>query len=372
MLSLTSPLEMQFPSVIRFGEGTIRSLADWVEKKGYKAPFVVADAVNVARLDMLGLKNVNCFGDVVPEPDIANLQKAVEAAAGCDVVIGFGGGSAMDLAKLVAVLVWQDVEFKDISGPHRALPRKVGLVQIPTTAGTGSEVGTRALVTNPETNSKVATESVHMLADLAIVDPSMTMTVPGKVTAATGVDAMAHCVEAFTSKRSHPIIDSYALQGIELVGKYLKRAVEDGSDAEARTGLALAAFYGGVCLGPVNTTSGHAISYPLGTRYHLAHGIANALIFPHTLAANTPAAPEKTAKICAALGFSGSTVEEVLAGAKAFCESLGLDMRLRAYGVPEEDLASMAQEAHDIRRLLDWNPVDLSVADIEAIYRQAF
>nr|WP_321464053.1 iron-containing alcohol dehydrogenase [uncultured Cohaesibacter sp.] len=372
MLTLTSPLEMQFPSVIRFGEGTIGTLADWIAQKGYKAPFVVADAVNVARMELLGLKNATCFGDVVPEPDIPNLNKAVEAATGCDVVIGFGGGSAMDLAKLVAVLVWQDCEFKDISGPGRALGRKVGLVQIPTTAGTGSEVGTRALVTNPESNSKVATESVHMLADLAIIDPAMTMTVPAMVTAATGVDAMAHCVEAFTSKRSHPIIDNYALQGIELVGKYLKRAVDDGSDKEARTGLALAAFYGGVCLGPVNTTSGHAISYPLGTRYKLAHGIANALIFPHTLAANAPAAPEKTAQICAALGFSGVTTPEVLAGAKAFCESLGLDMRLRAYGVPEADLASMAAEAHDIRRLLDWNPVDLSVADIESMYRQAY
>ncbi|WP_316859185.1 iron-containing alcohol dehydrogenase [uncultured Cohaesibacter sp.] len=372
MLSLTSPLEMQFPSVIKFGEGTIGTLADWIEKKGYNEPFVVADAVNVARLDLLGLKNVKCFGDVVPEPDIANMNEAIEAAAGCDVVIGFGGGSAMDLAKLVAVQVWQDVKFSDISGPHRVFDRKVGLVQIPTTAGTGSEVGTRALVTDPATMSKVATESVFMLADLAIIDPAMTMTVPAKVTAATGVDAMAHCVEAFTSKRSHPVIDSYALQGIELVGKFLKRAVEDGSDTEARTGLALAAFYGGVCLGPVNTTSGHAISYPLGTRYKLAHGIANALIFPHALAANMPATPEKTAKICAALGFSSSTVEEVSVGAKRFCESLGLDMRLRAYGVPEEDLASMAQEAHDIRRLLDWNPVDLSVADIEAIYRAAY
>ena len=372
MLTLTSPLEMQFPSVIKFGEGTVKTLAAWIEQKGYKAPFVVADSVNVARLEMLGLSGVTCFGDVVPEPDIANLKKAVSAASGCDLVIGFGGGSAMDLAKLVAVLVDQDIELLDISGPNRAPARKVGLVQIPTTAGTGSEVGTRALVTNPDTMSKVATESVHMLADMAIIDPSMTMTVPAMVTAATGVDAMAHCVEAFTSKRSHPIIDSYALQGIELVGKYLKRAVEDGTDAEARTGLALAAFYGGVCLGPVNTTSGHAISYPLGTRYKLAHGIANALIFPHTLAANAPAVPEKTAKVCAALGFSGTTTPDVLAGARAFCESLGLDMRLRAYGVPEENLSSMAAEAHDIRRLLDWNPVDLSVSDIDAMYREAY
>lgn len=372
MLPLTSPIEMQFPPIVRFGDGTIKTLKDWVAQKGYKAPFVLADAANAGRLDLLGLENVTCFSDVVPEPDIPNLNKAVEAAKGCDVVIGFGGGSAMDLAKLVAVLVGQNCSFDDISGPHRALPRTVGLAQLPTTAGTGSEVGTRALVTNPETLSKVATESVHMLADLAIIDPALTMTVPARVTAATGVDAMAHCVEAFTSKRSHPIIDNYAMMGIELVGRFLKRAVEDGTDAEARTGLALAAFYGGVCLGPVNTTSGHAVSYPLGTRHKLPHGIANALIFPHTLAANAAVVPEKTDKVCQALGFEGGSNDAVLAGAKAFCESLGLDMQLRAYGVPEDDLAAMAEESHAIRRLLDWNPVDLSVADIEAIYRAAY
>lgn len=372
MLPLISPVELRFPPIVRFGEGTLHTLKEWVQQKGYKAPFVVADAANANRLDLLGLDNLTCFSNVVPEPDIPNLKSAVEAAEGCDLVIGFGGGSAMDLAKLVAVMVWQDCQFEEISGPNRVRDRKVGLVQLPTTAGTGSEVGTRALVTNPETMSKVATESDHMLADLAIVDPTLTATVPSMVTAATGVDAMAHCVEAYTSKRAHPIIDKYALEGIELVGKYLKRAVSDGSDMEARTGLALAAFYGGICLGPVNTTSGHAVSYPLGTRHKIAHGIANALIFPHTLAANAVAEPEKTANICKALGFTATDPAAVFSGAYEFCQSLGLDMHLGAHGVPKDDLPVMAEEAFAIRRLLDWNPVDLSIADIKAMYEAAY
>lgn len=136
--------------------------------------------------------------------------------------------------------------------------------------------------------------------------------------------------------------------------------------------MALAAFYGGVCLGPVNTTAGHAVSYPLGSRHKLAHGIANALIFPHVLAVNAPAVPEKTAQVAAALGFEGGDPAAVLAGAQAFCAALGLDMRLRAHNVPEDDLDQMATEAHAIRRLLDWNPVDLSVDDIAAIYRTAY
>ncbi|WP_370049866.1 MULTISPECIES: iron-containing alcohol dehydrogenase [Salipiger] len=372
MHNLTTPIELRRPALVHYGSGTLAKLAEWVAAEGYSTPFVVADPINAARLEALGLGAVACFGEVVPEPGTDNLNQAVAAAGNADLVIGFGGGSAMDLAKLVAVMMGQDKPLSEISGPNRAPARKVGLVQIPTTAGTGSEVGTRALVTDPETNSKIATESPHMLADLAIIDPDLTMTVPPHVTAATGVDAMAHCAEAFTSKRAHPLIDGYALQGIELVGQYLKRAVDNGDDAEARAGLALAAFYGGVCLGPVNTTAGHALSYPLGTRYKLPHGIANALIFPHVLAANAEARPEKTAQIAAALGFDGGSEDAVRAGATAFCEALGLDMRLRAHGVTEDSLRAMAEEAHGIRRLLDWNPRDLSVDEIEAIYRRAF
>lgn len=376
MLSLSDPIEMLRPPVLKFGCGTLQALAGWISGQGHERPFVIADAVNARRLDRLGLGAVGCFGEVVPEPDLPNLMAAVAAAEGADCIIGFGGGSAMDLAKLVAVMVGQGsgqgVALADISGPGRAPPRRVGLVQIPTTAGTGSEVGTRALVTDPATRSKVATESRHMLADLAIIDPELTYSVPAFVTAATGVDAMAHCVEAYTSRRAHPIIDAYALQGIELVGAYLRRAVEDGSDAEARSGLALAALYGGICLGPVNTTAGHAVSYPLGTRHKLAHGIANALIFPHVLAANAVAVPEKTDAICRALGFAPGGAQAVLSGARIFCEGLGLDMRLSAHGVPSDDIPAMAAEAHAIRRLLDWNPVDLSAADIEAIYHAAY
>jgi alcohol dehydrogenase class IV len=268
--------------------------------------------------------------------------------------------------------VGHDLALADISGVNRAPKRKAGLVQIPTTAGTGSEVGTRALVTDRKTQAKIATESMNMRADLAIIDPGLTTSVPPGVTASTGVDALAHCVEAFTSKRAHPIVDAYAIQGVELIGQYLGRAVRDGSDMEARAGLSLAAFCGGVCLGPVNTTAGHAVSYPLGTRHGIPHGLANALIFPHTLAANATAVPDKTAIVAGALGFSVEADGGVCEGAKRFCEGLGLDMRLSAHGIPQDDFNTMAAEAHAIRRLLDWNPVDLSEAAIVRLYKAAW
>jgi alcohol dehydrogenase class IV len=374
MPSLDQALELQRPPTVRFGAGQVRALAEWIAEVGARRCFVVADKINAARLDVLGLQNPALFGDVRPEPDLPNLEAAAAAAKAidADAVIGFGGGSAMDLAKLVAVLVTSDKGLRDISGPNRAPKRSVKLIQIPTTAGTGSEVGTRALITDPKTMNKIATESVEMLADIAIIDPALTVSVPPTVTAATGVDAMAHCVEAFTSKRSHPIIDDYALRGIQLVGRYLKRALEDGTDIEARAGLALAAFYGGICLGPVNTTAGHALAYPLGTRHKLAHGIANALIFPHVLAANAVAVPEKTALVGQALGFGCEGRQAVFGGAHAFCIGLSLEMGLRSYGIPRDDLPACAYEAHQIRRLLDFNPVELSEANILDIYEAAY
>ncbi len=378
MSDYATPIDLLRPGLVRFGAGQIRHLAADLAERGARRVLVVADAFNAARVDVLGIKPAEVFGAVEPEPGLATLEALLAAARRLapDAVVGFGGGSAMDCAKLAAVLAGDDRPLAAIAGKDRAPPRACLLVQVPTTAGTGSEAGTRALVTDPATLAKIAVESRHMLADVAVIDPAMTASLPPAVTAATGVDALAHCTEAFTSRRAHPLIDAYALEGIRLVGRFLPRAVANGADAEARAAMALASFYGGVCLGPVNTTAGHALAYPLGTRHDLPHGLANALIFPHVLAANAAAVPEKTALVAEALGFgrSGRPLEAaaVLDGAAAFCRGLGLAMRLSDHGVPETDLPAMAADAHAIRRLLDNNPRDLSVGEIEAIYRDAY
>ncbi|MDF2799876.1 MAG: iron-containing alcohol dehydrogenase, partial [Devosia sp.] len=215
----------------------------------------------------------------------------------------------------------------DVVGPGKVKGRRTALAQVPTTSGTGSEAGIRALVTNPETLAKFAIESQFMLADLAILDPELTYSVPSAVTAATGVDALAHCVEAFTNIKAHPLIDGYARLGIELVGRYLARAVADGSDTEARAGMMLASYYGGICLGPVNTAAGHALAYPLGTR--------------------------------------------LKAGAMQFCRQLGVEMGLGAHGAEGAALPDWAVEAHAIRRLMDNNPRAMSIEDVLAIYQAA-
>jgi len=375
MTDLLRPIEIDRPQRIEFGAGLASSVGRWAAAKGIARCLVVADAFNAARVDLLGLPGeVAVFGEVKPEPDIPNLEGALAMAerARPELVVGFGGGSAMDLAKLVAVLPGSGQAIHDVVGPEKVLGRRAALAQVPTTSGTGSEAGTRALVTDPETQNKLAVQSRHMLADLAVVDPDLTLTVPPAVTAATGVDALAHCAEAFTSRRAHPLVDLYALEGIRLVGRYLARAVADGGDREARAGLSLASLYGGFCLGPVNTTAGHAVAYPLGTRHHIAHGLSCAVVFPHTLAFNAPAVPEKTALILDALGLGAAPGEgAVREAAHGFCARLGIEMRLSRLGVPESDLPAMAEEAHAIRRLLDNNPRDIGREQILAIYRAA-
>ncbi|WP_407180706.1 iron-containing alcohol dehydrogenase [Bradyrhizobium sp. STM 3562] len=373
--SLSQPIDLVRPKQILFGSGVAARVGNWVGNRDLKKAFVVADTFNAARVDVLRLACETVVFDAFrPEPDAADLERLLAAVdvSKPDLVIGFGGGSAMDLAKLAAVLPGSGQHFMDVVGPDKILGRSRALVQVPTTAGTGSEAGTRALVTDPKTLAKLAVQSDHMLADLAAVDPDLTLSVPRAITVATGVDALAHCVEAYTNKKAHPTIDLYALEGIRLVGRWLPRAAEKGDDREARAGMALASLYGGFCLGPVNTAGGHAVAYPLGSRHHIPHGAANALIFPHVLAYNTPAVPERTATILAALGLEAkSDPASVFAVAHKWCVDLGCEMRLSALGVPADDLPVMADEAHAIRRLLDNNPRDLTRDDILAIYRAA-
>lgn len=366
------PLSITRPSHIEFGRGKAAYVGEWAAARGVTRTLVVSDAFNAGRVELLALPGqVSVFGEVKPEPDLPNLEKLVAVARQTrpQLIVGFGGGSAMDIAKLASVMIGESRSFHDLVGPGKAGMRDLFLAQIPTTSGTGSEAGTRALVTDPQTLNKLAVESTHMLADLAIIDPDLTMSVPPAVTAATGIDALAHCVEGFTSKRAHPLIDMYAREGIALVGKYLGRAVADGSDVDARAGLALASLYGGFCLGPVNTTAGHAVSYPLGTRHKIAHGLANAVIFPHTLAFNAPAQPDKTGVIATLLGLDP---DDLLSSAHAWCAGLGVEMHLGKLGVPQADLDAMASEAFAIRRLLDFNPRTISQQQIVEIYQAAY
>lgn len=371
-LSLARSITLLQPRRLEVGVGAAARLGAWAS--GVGRTFVVAMAPTTDFVPRLGLGGeVMVHADLPPEPDLPAVQAVLDAARAFqpDLVVGLGGGSVMDVAKLVAALWDKDLGITDVVGVGRIPGRTSALAQIPTTSGTGSEAGIRALVTDPATLAKLAVESEHMLADIAILDPELTYSVPPAVTAATGVDAMAHCVEAFTNIKAHPLIDGYARQGIELVGRYLARALADGTDTEARAGMMLASYYGGVCLGPVNTAGGHALAYPLGTRLKLPHGLANAIIFPHVLAYNFSARPEKTREVAAHLGLDASDEAALLNAAMDYCRGLGIEMRLSKHGAKEEDLRLFAEEAFAIKRLIDNNPRAFTVEDVERLYRAA-
>ena len=371
MLDYAKPITIHQPRRFEFGAGTASKVGEWAAGEGFKRILVLTNSIIAGQVDRLKLQGeVSVFANVMPEPDTDNLAQANRVAADFnpDLIVGFGGGSVMDVAKLVTVLRG-GVPLSTVVGPNKVARRLNALVLVPTTAGTGSESGIRALVTDSATQMKLAVESPFLLADMVALDPELTMSVPPAVTAATGIDAMAHCVEAFTNKKAHPVIDAYARLGFSLVAKYLPRAVQNGKDAEARAGLLLAAYYGGICLGPVNTAAGHALAYPLGTRLKLPHGLANAVIFPHVLAYNQPVVADKTAEIAKALGFKTSNLLE---DASVWCADLGVEMRLSELGARISDLPSWAGEAHAIRRLMDNNPRDMSIEDVLGVYKAAF
>lgn len=371
MEGMARAITLQQPPRLEIGAGAAARLGAWA--RGRERVLVFATGHTEAYAGRLGLpRPPRIYADLPPEPDTAALDSALAAAREVepDLIVGLGGGSVLDVAKLVAALWDGEQELKDVVGVDRLAGRRTGLAQVATTAGTGSEAGTRALVTDPETLAKLAVESPFLLADIAILDPELTYTVPPAVTAATGIDALAHCVEAFTNRKAHDLVDGYARLGIGLVGRYLARAVADGIDTEARAGMMLASYYGGLCLGPVNTAAGHALAYPLGTGLKLPHGLANAVIFPHVLGYNAPARPEKTAEILALLGLEAPE-GEVFAAAHGFCAGLGVEMRLSRHGAAEERLEDWAGQAHAIRRLMDNNPRDMAVADVLALYRAA-
>ena len=374
MINYAQPIRLHQPRRFEFGAGTAAQVGDWARSSGFARILVLTSPSVVGLVNRMALPGqVTVFDAVQPEPDTTNLAAAIAAAQAVDpdLIVGFGGGSVMDVAKLVTVLRG-GVPLADVIGPNKVTARLNALALVPTTAGTGSEAGIRALVTDAATLNKVAVESPYLLADMVALDPDLTMSVPPAVTASTGIDAMAHCVEAFTNRKAHPLIDNYARMGFSLVARYLPRAVANGTDAEARAALLLASYYGGICLGPVNTAAGHALAYPLGTRLKLPHGLANAVIFPHVLAFNLPVASAKTAEIAAALGLRADDETALLDTASAWCRNLGVEMQLSALGATKANLPDWAREAHAIRRLMDNNPRDMTEAQVLAIYEAAF
>ncbi|MDE5672263.1 MAG: iron-containing alcohol dehydrogenase, partial [Duncaniella sp.] len=249
--------------------------------------------------------------------------------------------------------------------------------KLPTTAGTGSEVSPNAILLDERDKLKKGIVSEYLLADAAYVDPKLTMTVPSKVTADTGMDALTHCIEAYTNKFAHPAADIYALQGIKLIAANLLRAVKDGNDVEAREALALGSLYGGLVLGPVNTAAVHALSYPLGGEFHIPHGLSNAILLPSVMKFNRPANLKKYAEVAIACGApQGKDDDETAQNGVDFIyelsKAVGIPQKLSELNIPQSAVDRMAKAAMEVQRLLKNNPREVTEQDAKDIYNSLY
>jgi alcohol dehydrogenase class IV len=276
------------PQKIVFGTGCIKNLVDDYQKLGFKRLFVLtAPPIRPLIEEPLAVLaeggiSIEVVQDIVAEPTVNDFKRILEQARrfGADSVVGIGGGSVLDVTKLVASFINSEQQVEDCFGTGFIKAKGLWFACLPTTAGTGSEVSPNAILLDERDHLKKGIVSPYLIADAAYVDPKLTWSVPAKVTADTGMDALTHCIEAYTNKFAHPTVDIYALQGIRLIAANLEKAVKNGHDVEAREALALGSLYGGLCLGPVNTAAVHALSYPLGGEFHIPHGLSNAILLP--------------------------------------------------------------------------------------------
>ena len=373
------------PQKTVFGTGCIDQFADDYLKLGYKRLFVVTTAVvrpaitsMTDRLSENGV-SVKFYEDVHGEPSIADFKTILKSAEdfGADSFIGIGGGSILDLTKLTAALLGSAQQIEDLFGTGLIERRGKWFACAPTTAGTGSEMSPNAILLDERDALKKGIVSPYLVADAAYIDPKLTWTVPSKVTAETGMDALTHCIEAYTNKFAHPMVDMFALKGIRLIAANLAKAVKNGNDVEAREALAAGSMYGGMCLGPVNTAAVHALSYPLGGEYHISHGLSNAILLPSVMRFNCPACVKRYAEVALACGVEpGATDEETAMRGVEFVTSLskecGIPTTLTEIGIPHSAVAHMAKAAMDVQRLLKNNPREVTEKDAVDIYESLY
>ncbi|MEM9974445.1 MAG: iron-containing alcohol dehydrogenase [Pseudomonadota bacterium] len=377
---MTLNANWSYPTAVRFGAGRIAEIGDAARAAGMVKPLLVTDRglagmeITARTLDLMQAAGLGrgIFSEVDPNPSEANLAEGLRALreGGFDGVVAFGGGSGLDLGKALAFMAGQTRpvwDFEDIgdwwtrADADRILP----IVAVPTTAGTGSEVGRASVITNTQTNEKKIIFHPKILPSVVIADPELTVGMPPHITAGTGMDAFAHCLEAYCSPHYHPMSHGIALEGMRLVKNYLPRAYADGGDIEARAQMMSAAAMGAVAfqkgLGAI-----HALSHPIGAHHHTHHGTTNAVVMPAVLQFNRPAIEKRLQRAAAYLGISGG-----FAGFAAFVDGLNAQLKvprtLTALGVREPDLDVLTASA-----LTDpsvgGNPVKMTAENTRALF----
>ncbi|MET3655806.1 iron-containing alcohol dehydrogenase [Sporosarcina psychrophila] len=321
------------------------------------------------------------YTDVVPEPPLAIGEKLVAYTRDneFDMVIGIGGGSALDLTKLAGVLASHEgnvADYLNLTGTKQITKKGLPTILIPTTSGTGSEV-TNISVLSLETTKDVVTHD-YLLADVAIVDPALTISLPPKVTAATGVDALTHAVEAYISKNASPISDALALQAVRLISNAIRTAVSNGEDKQARTDMSYGSYLAGLAFFNAGVAGVHALAYPIGGQFHIAHGDSNAVLLPYVMGYIRQSCEKRMKDIYDAMGFSSANISQeeasykCVAELKRLVEDVNIPSTLKGFNVTEEALESLTNDAIEQKRILARSPMPLGKDDIYTIYKAAF
>jgi alcohol dehydrogenase len=325
------PTSVAFPRHIHLGGGAVDELGTVIATLDVRRPLVVTDPYLAAKgavgrvMDLLSAAGTApaLFDRTVADPTTASLELGVEAAQRhrADCVVGFGGGSPMDTAKALAVLALNPGPMRRFKAPGAYTGSALPIVAIPTTAGSGSEATQFTVISDSETNEKMLCPGLSFLPVAAVVDFELTMTMPPRLTADTGVDALTHAVEAYVSRRANPISDGLALSAIRLIATHLKRVYRDGSDREARAGMMAASTQAGMAFSNSSVALVHGMSRPIGAHFHVAHGLSNAMLFPAVTAFSVAGAPERYADCARAYGVAEATTSHQDA-ACAFVDAL--------------------------------------------------
>jgi alcohol dehydrogenase class IV len=366
--------------------GGSANLAKRIVERGGKSVLIVTDPgvlsaglLNKALPQFKELAlSLQVFSDVQADPPVSVIDSAVKLAQDCkaDFIVGFGGGSSMDVAKLVALLAPGKEKLVDVYGIGMAKGPRLPLILVPTTAGTGSEVTTISIVTVSESEKK-GVVSPKLLPDVALLDAELTLGLPPHVTAATGIDAMVHAIEAFTTKRlKNPISDCLAKEALRLLAGNLHAAVNAGNDIIVRENMLLGACLAGMAFTNAPVAGVHALAYPIGARFHVSHGLSNSLMLGPVMRFNIAQAHVMYSQLGQIIkpGLQGSTAEQAAQLADylgGLASELGLPKRLAEVGITANDIEQLASDAMLQTRLLQNSPREITLADATALYREA-
>ena len=370
------------PGCTYLGENAAAKIGDILEKENAKKIVVLTDrgicetGLCSRVLEQLNGIEYHLYADIKREPsylDVADVVQTIEDLH-CDMIVAIGGGSVMDTAKLCSVLKNAPYSITDLLADPTVARKQIKTVFLPTTCGTGSEATCNAIVAIPEESVKKGIVNDEMIPDYAILDPEMIRHLPPAIVAATGVDALAHVVECYTSLKATPLSDLYAREGARLIFHNIVKAYRDPSDMEAKESMLLGAYYGGVAITASGTTAVHALSYPLGGKFHIAHGVSNAILFSPVMKVNRSACAQEMAELSDAVfpeQHAGTTEQRslyLLHAIEQIIRDTDIPTNLKHYGVKSSDLDFLVKAGSQQRRLLDNNRKDLTTEEIRDIY----